>query len=197
MMPRATPFLSTSPRQRGEAGRYRWCAMTDGRLVLLATVGAPHGVRGEVRLKSYTADPVGVGGYGPLTTTDGRTIEIVSVRPANEVVIARIRGIADRDAAERLKGLGLFVPRERLPAVTDADEFYHADLIGLRAESPEGRPIGRVLALYDFGAGDIIEIRPPSGPDITLGFTRETVPVIDIPGGRIVVVLSRTTEARG
>jgi 16S rRNA processing protein RimM len=166
-------------------------------MVLMGTVGAPHGVRGEVRLKSYTADPLAIGDYGPLSTRDGRHFEVLGARPAKEVVIARLSGVNDRNAAEALKGLDLFVPRAVLPPTGDDEEFYHADLIGLRVETEDGRLVGHLVAVHDFGAGDILDIRRPTGPNITLGFTRANVPVIDLSGRRMVVVLPAIVEAKG
>lgn len=164
-------------------------------LVLLAIVGAPHGVRGEVRLKTFTADPMAVADYGPLWTPDGRRIEIAGLRPGKEVVIARLKGVADRNAAERLKGLSLSVPRDRLPQPAE-DEFYHTDLIGLDVVTEDGIPVGVLVAIHDFGAGDILDIRRPGQQNLTLGFTKANVPVIDLAGRRVVVVLPHEIEAR-
>jgi 16S rRNA processing protein RimM len=159
-----------------------------GDLVLLGVFGAPHGVRGEIRLKSYTADPVAIASYGPLAAEDGRTFELKSVRPQNDVLIVRVKGLASRDAAQALTGVRLYAPRERL-GDAEEDEFFHADLVGLRAEKPDGEALGTIVALHNFGAGDVVEIRPP-GPSqsFLLPFTREVVPLIDIAGGRMVVV---------
>ena len=163
--------------------------------VCVAQIGAPHGVRGEVRLWTFTAEPMAVAQYGPLETEDGkRSFEIDKVRPAKGHLVARLRGIADREAAERLTNIKLFVPRERLPE-TEAGEFYHADLIGLRAEGKDGNEIGAVIAVHNFGAGDILEIQPSSGGTMLLPFTEAAVPEIDIKGGRLVVVLPKETEA--
>ena len=162
--------------------------------VCVAQIGAPHGVRGEVRLWTFTADPMAVTRYGPLQTEDGkRAFEIDTVRPAKGHLVARLRGIDDRDAAERLTNIKLFVPRERLPE-TEEDEFYHADLIGLTAEDEDGNEIGAVIAVHNFGAGDILEIQPPGGGAMLLPFTETVVPEVDIKGGRLVVVLPEETE---
>ena len=158
-----------------------------GDLVLLGVFGAPHGVRGEIRLKSYTADPAAIASYGPLTTEDGRIFELVSVRPQKDVLIARVRGLASRDAAQALTHVKLYAPRERL-GEAEEDEFFHADLVGLRAETADGETLGTVVALHNFGAGDVLEIRPGRGQSILLPFTKEVVPVVDIPGGLMVVV---------
>jgi 16S rRNA processing protein RimM len=157
--------------------------------ICVAQIGGAHGLRGEVKLKSFTADPMAVSDYGPLTTEDGSaTFEIEAVRPAKGHLIARFRGIADRDAAERLANVRLFVPRERLPPLA-ADEFYHADLIGLSAVTADGTEIGTVVAVHDFGAGDIVELLPlGGGTTIMVPFTPAFVPSVDIANRRIVVV---------
>jgi 16S rRNA processing protein RimM len=162
--------------------------------VLVAQIGAAHGLRGEVRLRSFTADPMAVRGYGALQSEDGtQTFEIEALRPAKDVLIARIAGIADRTAAERLCNLRLYVPRERLPP-PDADEFYHADLIGLTAVAPDGRDVGTVVALQNFGAGDLIEVRRTDGASVLLPFTKAVVPEIDVAGGRVVVDWPESTH---
>jgi len=156
--------------------------------ICVARLGAAHGVRGEVRLWSFTADPAAVVDYGPFETADGRAIEIEALRPAGEFFVARLKGITDRDAAERLRNAELFVPRARLPAPSEADEFYHADLIGLAVVDGAGAPLGSVVALHNFGAGDIIEVKRVGASDtVMLPFTQEVVPQVDVVGGRIVV----------
>src|SRR5689334_699414 len=136
--------------------------------VCVAQIGAPHGVRGEVRLWTFTADPMAVTRYSPLESEDGkRRFEIETVRPAKGHLVARLKGVADRTAAERLTNLKLFVPREQLPEI-EANEFYHADLVGLRAEDQDGNEIGAVIAVHNFGAGDILEIQPPEGGTMLL-----------------------------
>ena len=156
--------------------------------ICVAQIGAAHGTRGEVKLWSFTADPMAVKDYGPLENEDGSaSFEIEALRPAKDHLVAKLCGVGDRDAAERLANLRLFVPRARLPK-TGADEFYHADLIGLSAVATDGRELGLVVAIHDFGAGDILELRPAEGRDTSmLPFTAATVPVVDIAGGRIVI----------
>ena len=154
--------------------------------VLLATIGAAHGVRGEVRVRSYTADALAFAAYGPTRADDGRVFEVERVRPGKGVVIAKFRGVDDRDAAEGLNGLSLYVERAVLPRV-DQDEFYHADLIGMRAVGPSGTSLGSVTAVHDFGAGDILEIAPRSGPPVLVPFTRDHVPEVDLAAGVVVV----------
>ncbi|MEN3375921.1 MAG: rRNA processing protein RimM [Hyphomicrobiales bacterium] len=157
--------------------------------VCIAQIGAAHGVRGELRLKPFTEDPLSVTRYGPLETEDGkRRFEIETARPAKDMLVVRLKGVADREAAERLTNLRLYVARERLPKPAD-DEFYYADLIGLSAVTADGTPFGTVKALHNFGAGDLLEIEPASGGNtLLLPFTAAIVPVIDIAGGRVVVV---------
>jgi 16S rRNA processing protein RimM len=155
--------------------------------VCVARLGAAHGVRGEVRLWSFTAEPAAVVDYGPFETADGRAIEIETLRPAKDFFVARVKGVADRNAAEALRNVELFVPRARLPAAEE-DEFYHADLIGLAVVDASGAVVGTVLAMHNFGAGDIIEVRRTEGGDtVMLPFTQAAVPEIDVAGGRIVV----------
>jgi 16S rRNA processing protein RimM len=166
---------------------------TDKR-ICVARIGAAHGTTGEVRLWSFTADPKAVAGYGTLMTADGRAIEIASLRPGKAFLIARIAGVTDRNGAERLCNLDLFVPRDRLPPPA-ADEYYHADLIGLAAQDRDGNPLGPVIAVHNFGAGDLLEVAPARGQTLLLPFTAEVAPEIDIAGGRIVLVPPAEIEA--
>ena len=156
--------------------------------VLIAQIGAAHGLRGEVRLKAFTEDPLSVARYGPLEAEDGkRHFEIEAMRPAKDMLVARLKGVTDRDAAERLTNLRLYVARERLPKAAD-DEFYHADLIGLAAVTANGEAFGTVKAVHNFGAGDLLEIEPVTGgATMMLPFTETAVPEIDMAGGRIVI----------
>ncbi len=157
-------------------------------LVCLGQIGAAHGVRGEVRLRSFTADPAAIANYGPLETEDGRVFEIKSLRPAKDHFVASLAGIADRNAAERLANTKLYVPRDRLPEPNEADEFYHADLIGLTAVDRAGRKLGTVIAVHNFGAGDLIEMKPDAGGKTELlPFDAAHVPAVDVSAGRIVV----------
>ena len=156
--------------------------------VLIAQIGAAHGVRGEVRLKAFTADPLSVTRYGPLETEDGKhRFEIEAVRPAKDVLVARFKGVADRTAAEALKNLRLYVAREKLPPPAD-DEFYVADLVGLTVETAAGAAFGTVKAVHNFGAGDLIEIAPADGSaSMMLPFTETTVPTVDVAQKKIVI----------
>jgi 16S rRNA processing protein RimM len=151
--------------------------------VLLGVVAAPHGVRGLVRIKSFTEDPMAVGAYGPLSDESGKKeyrVEILSA--ARDAVLARIEGVADRTAAEALRGLRLYVDRSALPE-TGEREWYEADLIGLEAVGTDGRDWGKVIAFHDFGAGSVMEV---SG-GVMLPFTDEAVPEIDVEGGKVLV----------
>ena len=156
--------------------------------ICVAQIGAAHGTRGEVRLWSFTADPLAILDYGPLESEDGSVrFEIESLRPAKTHLVARLAGVSDRTAAEKLANVRLYVPRERLPAPAE-DEFYHADLIGLAATARDGRALGSVIAVHDFGAGDILELRLEGARDtVMLPFTAATVPEVDLAGGRIVI----------
>ena len=162
--------------------------MTGGARVCLGQIGAAHGVRGEVRLRSFTSDPAAIAGYGPLETEDGRVLEIEMLRPAKDHFVARLAGVRDRDAASALTNAMLYVPRERLPQTESVDEFYHADLIGLAAVDQTGRTLGTVVAIHNFGAGDLIEVKPPTGGRTELvPFDLTHVPEVDIASGRLLV----------
>ena len=164
--------------------------------ICVARIGAAHGVRGEVKLWSFTEDPAAVAHYGPLETQDGtRCFEIEALRAAKDHFVARIAGVNDRDAAEKLRNIELYIPRARLPKIEEADTFYHADLVGLDAVAPDGARVGTVHALHNFGAGDIIEIAPAGGGDpLMLPFNETTVPKIDVAARQIVVVPPAETE---
>jgi 16S rRNA processing protein RimM len=155
--------------------------------VCVARIGAAHGLRGEVRLWTFTEDPLAVKHYGPLATRDGaRQFEVTHARPAKDHLVATLTGVTTREEAERLNGTDLYIARDKLPAVNEG-EFYHADLIGLAAVDAAGKPLGTVAAIHNFGAGDIIEITPAHGPTLMLPFTDAVVPTVDIAGGRLVI----------
>jgi 16S rRNA processing protein RimM len=157
--------------------------------ICVARIGAAHGVRGAVKLWTFTEDPLAVKHYGPLTTKDGaRQFEVTHAREAKDHLVATLKGIATREDAERLNGLELYIARDKLPE-TDEGEYYHADLIGLAAVTAADAPLGRVIAIHNFGAGDIIEIAPPHGATLLLPFTNAVVPTVDLAGGRVVVEL--------
>jgi 16S rRNA processing protein RimM len=163
--------------------------------VLLAAVIGAQGLKGEVKVKAFTAEPGALARYGALHTLDGRRFTVTAARATkpDEAVLA-LAEVTDRSAAEALRGTELYVGRAALPA-TDADEFYHADLIGLRAEDVEDRMLGTVKAVHNFGASDVIEIVQPGGDSLLLAFTKETVPHVEIEKGRIVVAMPRDDEA--
>ena len=158
------------------------------RLVCVGAVAGAFGVRGEVRLKSFTADPMAVASYGPLSTEDGsRHFAITITRPVKAGFAARLTGIATREQAEALRGCRLYVDRDRLPALPD-DEYYHSDLIGLDVFDTGGRQIGRIRAVHDHGAGDLLDVHGPGlGNGVLVPFTRVVVPTVDTKAGRVVV----------
>jgi 16S rRNA processing protein RimM len=156
--------------------------------VLMATVGAAQGLRGEVRVKAYTEDPTAIGDYGNLRSLDGRVFEILEIREARNMVIVRFRGINDRNAAEALNGLELYVDRDSLPdEELDDDEFYYADLEGLEVYDNQGKHYGAVTAIYDFGAGDLLELKGPGKRPVLIPFSEAAVLEIDLEGGRLLV----------
>jgi 16S rRNA processing protein RimM len=162
--------------------------------VCVARIGAAHGVRGAVRLWTFTEDPLAVKDYGPLSTKDGkRQFEVTHAREAKDHLVVTLKGVASRDDAERLNGIELYIPRERLPD-TDDGEYYHTDLIGLAAVTTADQPLGKVIAIHNFGAGDIIEIAPPQGATMLLPFTNAVVPSVDLAGGRVVIELPEEIE---
>jgi 16S rRNA processing protein RimM len=165
--------------------------------IRVARIGAAHGVRGEVKLWSFTEDPMAVARYGLLETKDGtRRFEIESLCPVRDFLVARIAGVSDRDAAEKLTNLELFVPRKRLPAIEEKNTYYHVDLIGLSAVTADGNALGTVSAVHNFGAGDIIEIAPASGgAPLMLSFTEAAVPKVNLKARQIVVVPPAASDA--
>jgi 16S rRNA processing protein RimM len=155
--------------------------------ICLGVVTGPHGVQGAVRIKSFTEEPEDIARYGPLADESGdRCFELSLVGTAKGVVIAHLSGVEDRDQAEALRGLQLHLPRAALPQ-TEAEEYYHADLIGLEAVLGDGTPVGRVRAIYDFGAGDTLELTRPNGSPVMVPFTRAVVPSIELAAGRLVL----------
>jgi 16S rRNA processing protein RimM len=157
-------------------------------LVLLGEIGAAKGLKGEVRVRSYTEEPGGITAYGPLQDETGRKIEIESLRATPKALIARIKGVTTREAAEALAHTKLYVPRAMLPERGE-EEWYHADLVGLAAVGRDGAPLGKVVAIQNFGAGDLLEVKPiGGGATVLVPFTRDTVPEIDVEGGRLTLV---------
>lgn len=162
--------------------------------ICVARIGAVHGVRGAVKLWPFVEDPLALPEFGALATKDGaRSFEIASLRAAKDHLVATFKGIDDRDAAAGLNGIELYVPRDALPPA-DEGEYYHADLIGLNAVDESGATLGRVIAMHNFGAGDIIEIAPPSGPTLLLPFTDAVVPTVDLVNGYVVIVMPSEIE---
>jgi 16S rRNA processing protein RimM len=156
--------------------------------VCVAEIGAAHGISGEVRLHAFTTDPLAVTQFGPLQAEDGREVTIAAVRPGKDCLLARLTGVADRSAAERLRNVKLYVTRDKLPAIEEPETWYHADLVGLAAVGLDGAAIGRVVAVRNFGAGDLLEIAPAAGgPTMLLPFTDTVVPLVDVANGRVVV----------
>ncbi len=156
--------------------------------VCLGAIAGAHGMRGEVRVLAFTAEPEAIGDYGDVATGDGaRTFRLTVVRrlPRGQI-LARLAGVTDRTTAEALKGTRLFVSRDRLPPPQEG-EYYHADLIGLAARTAEGGALGTVKAVHNFGGGDMLEIAAPQGPSIMVPFTPDAVPDIDVDGGTVTV----------
>lgn len=166
------------------------------RLVLVGRFGAPQGVRGEVRVQSFTGEPTAIGGYGALNdVSGGREFAFERVRPLkDDMLVVKVKGVETREAAAQLTGVELFARRDRLPEPS-ADEFYIDDLVGLEAMTEGGR-LGRVIAVSNYGAGDILEIAPEGGGEtLLLPFTKAVAPTVDFEGGRIVV--EQPTEVEG
>ncbi len=165
--------------------------------VCVGQFAGSHGVRGLVKLRSFTREPADLVAYGPLADeTGGRQFRVMLQGKAKDLFLAKVEGVTTREQAQALAGVRLHVARAALPETEDEDEFYHADLIGLRAELADGTLYGTVKALYDFGGGDVLEIRVGTGALEMLPFSKACVPVVDIRGGRIVVDLPAVVEAR-
>ena len=157
--------------------------------VLVGRIGAAHGIRGEVRVKSFTEPMDAIGDYGPLTLPDGGKLTVDRLRVQGDMLVVKFREVADRTAAERLTNRDLLIPRSALPEPEDEETFYHADLIGLRVETAAGEGLGEIVAVPDFGAGDLLEVKPAQGKSYYVPFTRAFVPVVDVAGGRVVAEL--------
>jgi 16S rRNA processing protein RimM len=169
--------------------------MPQDRLCLAAVAGA-HGVRGLVRLKTFTELPEAVAAYGPLSDEAGsRSFRLTLKGRVKDLLLAEIEGVRDRDAAEALRGTRLYVERSRLPEPEDPAEFYVADLIGLAVETATGEWLGRVSQVADHGAGPILEVTPDTGPVFDLPFVEAVVPTVDLAGRRLVVELPPESPA--
>ncbi|MCO5161575.1 MAG: ribosome maturation factor RimM [Mesorhizobium sp.] len=153
--------------------------------IQMAVIGAAHGIKGEVRVKSYTGNPLALDDYGPLYAEDGRAFTILDIRMQKDMAVVRFKGVDDRSAAEALTGTALFVDRDMLPDDLEDEEFYHADLIGLDAVDAEEAPIGKVLAVHNFGGGDILEIARGGKPTVLVPFTKAAVPAVDLRAGKV------------
>jgi len=158
----------------------------DGRVCIGVVVGA-HGVRGALKIKSFATDPGGLTDYGPLTDDCGRAYQLAILSRHNDMIVAHVAGIDDRNAAEAVKGKRLYVPRGALPA-PDQDEFYVSDLVGLRVEAEDGRLLGRVRAVENYGAGDLLDLALADGRTVLVQFSREVVPIVDVAAGRLVLI---------
>jgi 16S rRNA processing protein RimM len=167
------------------------------RRILLGEIGAAHGIRGEVSVKTYTANPEDIAAYGPLSDERGRTFELTVVRVIPKGAIVRIAGVPDRTAVEKLRNAKLYVTRDKLPAPADG-EYYLEDLVGLRAIGADGAHFGDVVAVQNYGAGDILEIKPLAGGATELiPFTNACVPVVDVAAGKLTVVRPDLVEGEG
>ncbi|MDG4876754.1 ribosome maturation factor RimM [Mesorhizobium sp. WSM4935] len=154
--------------------------------VQMAVIGAAHGIKGELRVKAFTGDPLALADYGPLHAKDGRTFQITDIRPAGTVVVVRFKGVNDRNAAEALAGTELFVDRWVLPDDGEEDEFYHADLIGLDVRDDTG-VIGKIVAVHNFGGGDILDVTLAGRKGVLIPFTQAAVPHVSIADGFVEV----------
>lgn len=155
--------------------------------VQLAVIGAAHGIKGEVRVKTYTGDPLDLGSYGLLYDTSGKSYEILSIRPSKTVVVVRFAGVDDRNVAEALNGKELYVDHAQLPQDLDEDEFYYTDLIGLTVRDGEGVSYGKVSAVFNFGGGDVLEIKESGKKPVLIPFTLVSVPEILMEEGAILI----------
>ncbi|MCC2096632.1 MAG: ribosome maturation factor RimM [Hyphomicrobiales bacterium] len=165
-------------------------------LLLVGKFGGAQGVRGEIRLRSFTQDPLAIAAYQTLLDSSRqRRFRIKKARLLKDaVLIVQVEGVSDRTAAEALTNIDLYIRRDDLPE-PDEDEFYHTDLVGLDARLADGTVFGSVLRIENFGAGDILEIRQPDGEEVMLAFTKANVPEIDIAGGFLIVQPPAETEA--
>lgn len=154
--------------------------------ILMATIGAAQGLKGEVRVNPLTSDPLALLGYNHFTDSAGRRFEIERGRAQKNVLIAKFKGVDDRTAAETLNGTQLFVERAALDKVAkDEDEFLYADLVGLKVLDETGYDWGQVAAVFEFGAGDILEIKCADGKLRMIPFSKAAVPLVDVAGGLV------------
>ncbi|MGB3456283.1 MAG: ribosome maturation factor RimM [Litorimonas sp.] len=166
-------------------------------LTCVAAIAGAHGVHGNIKVKSFTAVPEDFAGYGPLYSETGeRLFTPKNARPVGKFFSLAVQERLTREAVEAMKSTKLFVPRDALPE-TEEEEYYYSDLLGLAVEDQDGTVLGQVQAVHEFGAGDTLEIKPPSGPSFFHPFTQAHAPTVDLAGGRIVVVIEEADEARG
>ena len=168
---------------------------TSPKRILMGRIGAPHGVRGEVRIQSFTEEPLALATYGPLSTNKpGLVVEIEAARATTNVLVARLKGVSDRTAAEKLNGVELYVDRDMLPP-PDEDDFYHTDLIGLEARLADGTVLGKVLAIPNYGASDLLEVRDErTGDTFLYPFTKAVVPEVHVSEGYLVIEVPNEAE---
>ena len=189
---RRTAASAGSDRTTASPARKVSSGAAEGR-VCLGAIAAAHGIKGEVKIKTFTSEPLNIGSYGPVSDeTGGRSFRLTQLRApggaaGDSVVIARIEGVSDRNGAEALRGLRLYVAREALPAA-EPGAYYHHDLIGLAVVLQSGERLGKVAALHNFGAGDLMEIDRDGASSVMVPFTDGIVPVVDIAGGKVVIV---------
>jgi 16S rRNA processing protein RimM len=167
-----------------------------GERLCLGVITGTHGVRGQVRVKSFTEKPEDIAAYGVLMDERGRGFRLTLTGASKGVLLARVEGVEDRDAAAALKGTRLYVERDVLPEIGEPETWYRADLVGLAAEDVAGRPLGRVAEVHNFGAGDLLEVTDEGGRSGLYPFTRQVVPVVDVAGGRIVIEPPEELEAK-
>lgn len=153
----------------------------------MAVIGAAHGIKGEVRVRPFTGDPMALNSYGPLFAQDGRAFEIATLRAAGEMLVVRFKSVLDRNAAEALNGTALFVDRTALPDDGEDGEFYHADLVGLSVRDDLDAVIGKVIAVQNFGGGDLLEVEHQGRRGVMIPFTQAAVPVVDVKGGFVTI----------
>lgn len=159
----------------------------NSKMVIMAQIGRAHGLKGEVHAQSFTSDPLALTDYGDLTDAKGRVYKIAAMRPQGTGLVLRLTGVTTREAAEALNGVELLMPRDALPDTADDDDFYYADLIGLEAVSTGNETLGKVLAVHNFGAGDMLEMRLASGKSVFVPFTKAAVPTVSVKSGTITI----------
>lgn len=161
-------------------------ANAQSRLIEMGVFSAPHGVRGQIKLRSYTEIPEDICAYGPLQDKQGRTYAISIAGEAGDMLIVSVQGINDRNAADSLKNIKLFLPRSKLPKLRKG-EYYHEDLSGIEVFTADDKPFGRILSVHDFGAGTLVNIALAQGGEEYMPFNKQTFPNVDIDAGRAII----------